>query len=501
MNPITAVGLAASLLIAVVFAVAGIAKLGDQAGTRTAVREFGVPASLGNLFALVLPMAELAVAVLLVNSSTRVIGALGAIALLAIFSVAIAIQVARGRAPKCLCFGQRHSEPVGWKTLARNGVFAVLAVTALTAAAQGDTPSIVAWIGDLDSNTVIALVLAVTLIAVVVAGTIAFISLLRAHGRVLLRLDELERRFTGLGSGTEQEVLPPAIGLEPQSSAPAFAATDTNGARISLAELLEPGLPLLLIFTSRSCGPCKLLLPKVAAWQRELNAQLTVAVASGGNQQESIAEAREYGLERVLVDHDLAIYEAYQASGTPSAVLITPGGKVGSYVAPGAEWIERLLNGAATQETDAPQAFVAAPAPDLTLSGVEGETVAIARLKTKTLLLFWNPGCGFCSSMHDDVLAWERHPPIDAPALVIVSSGDESSVRAEGFSSTVVLDPEFTVGAAFGIGGTPMAILIDGDGQIASAPAAGAEAVFTLAGGRSRGGSGSDARFGARVNQ
>ena len=40
-------GLVAALILAAVFAAAGIAKLGDVDGTRTAVREFGAPEFLG----------------------------------------------------------------------------------------------------------------------------------------------------------------------------------------------------------------------------------------------------------------------------------------------------------------------------------------------------------------------------------------------------------------------------------------------------------------------
>jgi thiol-disulfide isomerase/thioredoxin len=40
------------------------------------------------------------------------------------------------------------------------------------------------------------------------------------------------------------------------------------------------------------------------------------------------------------------------------------------------------------------------------------------------LLVFWNPGCGFCRSMHEDLLAWEDAAQSGAPRLVVVSSGD-----------------------------------------------------------------------------
>jgi thiol-disulfide isomerase/thioredoxin len=121
------------------------------------------------------------------------------------------------------------------------------------------------------------------------------------------------------------------------------------------------------------------------------------------------------------------------------------------------------------------------------LSTLDATPFSFASTHEESLVLFWNPDCGFCSSMRDDLLAWERDQPVDAPRLVVVSSGEVASVRAEGFSSTVVLDPEFIAGTAFGAGGTPMAILLDSAGRVASPLAAGAEAVFALAGGRRRG--------------
>ena len=47
--------------------------------------------------------------------------------------------------------------------------------------------------------------------------------------------------------------------------------------------------------------------------------------------------------------------------------------------------------------------------------------------------------------------------------------------------STVVLDDAFQAGTAFGASGTPMGVLIDADGRIASDVAAGAKAVLDLA--------------------
>ena len=483
-----ALGLLAGLFLAGVFAAAGIAKLADRAGTRTAVREFGAPRSLVGLLAIALPLAELAVAILLLAVPSSPVGAAGALALLVLFSAAIAASLLRGRTPDCHCFGQLHSSPAGWKTLLRNGVLAGLGALALTAGLAGATPSAVAWRDELSGAEIAALALGIALAVVAVAGTLAFLSLTRAYGGALLRLESIERRLASAGIELEEEESRPDIGNEPGTSAPAFAAADVRGALVSLDDLLAPELPLLLFFTSPTCGPCEALLPDVAAWQTAHADRLTIAIADGGEREASLAKAEEHGLQRVIVDHELAIHSAYEAGGTPSAVLVGPDGTISSYVATGADWIERLLEHALTEGADSEEESLplGSPAPELSLYTLDAAPVSFSSTAEESLVLFWNPECGFCSSMRDDLLAWERHPPVDAPRLVVVSSGDEASSRAEGFSSTVVLDPDFSAGEAFGAGGTPMAVLLDSDGRVASPLAAGTEAVFALAGGRGR---------------
>ena len=98
------------------------------------------------------------------------------------------------------------------------------------------------------------------------------------------------------------------------------------------------------------------------------------------------------------------------------------------------------------------------------------------------MLIFWNPGCGFCRSLHEDLLAWEAAPPEGAPALIVVSAGDVVGVKAEGFASTVLLDPEWTVSGALDAAGTPMAVLVSADARIASGVVGGASAVLELLG-------------------
>src|SRR3712207_6801747 len=143
--------LIARLVLAAVFALAGVAKLSDLEGSRKAIMDFGLPAVLASPLALLLPLAELAVAAALIPASTAWWGALGALGLLVLFVVGISINLARGRKPDCHCFGQLHSAPAGWKTLARNGVLAAVAGFVLWEGYDGAGPSAVAWLGALST--------------------------------------------------------------------------------------------------------------------------------------------------------------------------------------------------------------------------------------------------------------------------------------------------------------------------------------------------------------
>jgi thiol-disulfide isomerase/thioredoxin len=100
----------------------------------------------------------------------------------------------------------------------------------------------------------------------------------------------------------------------------------------------------------------------------------------------------------------------------------------------------------------------------------------------ETLVLFWNPGCGFCQQMLPDLKEWEATPPENAPKLLVVSAGSEEANNEMGLTSPVVLDQQFAVGRAFGAGGTPSAVLVDAQGDVASEVAVGAPAVMELAG-------------------
>ena len=119
--------LAARLILAAVFLVSGIAKLFDLQGSKSAMRSFGVPESATRASAILLPIAEIAIALLLLPVVTARWGALLALALLLLFIGGIAYNLSRGRKFECHCFGQLTSSEIGPSTLIRNVVLAAIA--------------------------------------------------------------------------------------------------------------------------------------------------------------------------------------------------------------------------------------------------------------------------------------------------------------------------------------------------------------------------------------
>ena len=508
--------LSARVLLATVFAVAGAAKLADRSGSRRAITDFGLPSSLATPLGILLPLVELTLAAALIPAYTALWGAVGALALLLLFIAGISLNLAQGRKPDCHCFGQLHSAPAGWKTLARNGGLAAVAGFVVWQGWQGDVgPSPIAWLGALSTTQLLLLAGGAVVLGLLVGQWWFLLHLLRQNGRLLVRVEVLEARPAPGGvpqpspNGTQQSQ--PLAGLPVGSEAPSFHLDDLHGETLTLDSVRSSGKAVVLLFTDPNCGPCNALLPEIGRWQQEHQDKLTIALVSRGDPEENRAKAQEHGLQNVLLQEDWEVSEAYEVGGTPSAVLIAHDGKVASPVAGGAESIRGLLSYGVGERAQLPmqpqqpqtegqpcpncgKVHAAAPtveaaqkvgeeAPEVKLPNLEGHTVELADFRGKeTLVLFWNTGCGFCQQMLPDLKEWESQAPKGAPRLVVVSAGSEEANREMGLVSPVLLDQNFATGRGFGASGTPSAVLVDSEGKVASDVAVGAPAVWELAG-------------------
>jgi len=478
--------LAARLLLAAVFIVAGVAKLADLAGARAAVAAFGVPERLAGPIGTLLPFAEIATAILLLPAATARTGATAALLLLLAFSVGIASSISRGEAPDCHCFGQLHSEPTGPRTLARNFGLALLAGFIVV---MGDDagPGLFEALGDLSATAALAILLGLAVIGLLAGGLVAYLQLLGQHGRILLRVDALEKALRSRGIPIPELEQAPAKGIPVGQPAPAFELPDLDGRKVALSSLVAAGRPTLLCFTDPACGPCNAMAPKLGEWQREHSGRLSMAVLTRGGAEANRAKAAEHGIAPMLVQDNREVAELYDAAATPSAVAIDANGRIASTVAAGeaaiAALVARFAKPAVEVVPSGPVAAEGEPVPSLsrTLSGLDGQQASLAgELEDGgRLLLFWDPGCGFCRRMLADVLALEREADMDE--LLVISKGDAGANRQQGFSTPVLLDDSFGLARSVGVRGTPSAVRVDGDGRVASRVAVGAEAVLALA--------------------
>lgn len=127
-------------VLGTVFALAGLAKLPRRAEFEDAVRGYRlVPERAAPPIARWLPVVELAAgALLLLGLGTAAVAALLGV-FLVVFTGAVAINLARGRAIDCGCYGAGPSRTIGRPTLVRNlGLLAMaVVVTAEAPAAFG----------------------------------------------------------------------------------------------------------------------------------------------------------------------------------------------------------------------------------------------------------------------------------------------------------------------------------------------------------------------------
>jgi peroxiredoxin len=138
-------------------------------------------------------------------------------------------------------------------------------------------------------------------------------------------------------------------------------------------------------------------------------------------------------------------------------------------------------------DEDEPQGLaVGAPVPGFRLPDLAGRPVALEDFRGRRVLLVqWSPTCGFCEQLAPELA--ELQPQLRTQGIepVLVSDGDAKPNRRlanrYGLDGPILLQPTDGQVEAFKGQGTPVAYLMDEQGQVAAPLAVGAREVPRLA--------------------
>ena len=181
--------------------------------------------------------------------------------------------------------------------------------------------------------------------------------LLRQNGRMLLRLEELEKRLDELQleeSGSNGDDRSARFGnrslarskikrdgLKAGTPAPYFRLPCLDGTERSLEEFR--GRRVLMVFSDPYCGPCQTLAPHLGKFH-SAQTEISVVMISRGEPKENREKVKEHGLTfPVLLQQRWEISRLYSMFATPMAYLINEQGVILNDVAVGVEPILKLM--------------------------------------------------------------------------------------------------------------------------------------------------------------
>lgn len=156
---------------------------------------------------------------------------------------------------------------------------------------------------------------------------------------IFMLLRQLGIIYLGTAQGVARD------GLSAGARAPDFTLPDLDGRTVTLGDFR--GLPLLLVFGSASCAPCRSLMPDLNAIADERREAVRVLFLCRGGADEARRFARETDVRvPVAVHPDEELPDQYRARVTPFAFLIDAEGIVrGKGLANNRAHLEMLLDG------------------------------------------------------------------------------------------------------------------------------------------------------------
>ena len=244
-------------------------------------------------------------------------------------------------------------------------------------------------------------------------GTWLVYQLARQNGRILLRLESIEKQIGLRAAPRAGAKRREGGGLPLGTVAPDFELPDLTGVRRKLSEFREKNV--LLIFFSPQCGFCTKMAADLAALPVEGgDGRAVPVVVTTGDAEENRKLVERYGIRcLVLLQEQMEVASKFRAQGTPMGYRIDGAGRIASELAVGAEPLLRLATGLAPHQNGSE-----APANGSAPHGAKNDpSLARSRLNRNGLKAgtasstVWRTGCRRStrsSSLTCPAAAWAR---------------------------------------------------------------------------------------------
>jgi len=345
--------------------------------------------------------------------------------------------------------------------------------------------------------------------------------LIRQNGRILLRLEAIDKRLSPRSDDKPKK----ERGLRVGSVAPDFELPDLAGERHKLSKFR--GKDLLLILFNPKCGFCTKMADDLAALplDGETSRAMPVVVTTG-DREDNLQLVGRHGIRcPVLLQKEMEVASQFHAQGTPMGYRIDKEGRIASELTIGAEALLKLAavgrgspdpaqvidrrspehsheraehasaNGAAKLGEKDYRSLAASrlnrkglkageAAPDFRLPRIDGGELSLSDYRgRRVLLVFSDPHCGPCAELAPRLQ--EIHSERPELSVLVISRGDLEENRDKaselGLTFPIVLQKKWEVSLKYAMFATPIGYLIDEQGILASDVAVGIEPILALA--------------------
>jgi peroxiredoxin len=333
--------------------------------------------------------------------------------------------------------------------------------------------------------------------------------LIRQNGRILLRLEAIDKRLAPRGD----DKLKKERGLRIGTVAPDFELPDLAGERHKLSDFR--GKDVLLIFFNPKCGFCTKMADDLARLPLDAdNGRAVPVVVTTGDREDNLQLLGRHGIRcPVLLQNEMEVASQFHAQGTPMGYRIDREGRFASELTIGSEALLKLAerapvippvnrngsdasaNGSAKHGDKDYRSLAASrlnrkglkageAAPDFRLPRIDGGELSLADFRgRRVLLVFSDPHCGPCAELAPRLQ--EIHLERPELGVLVISRGDVEENRDKaselGLSFPIVLQKKWEVSLQYAMFATPIGYFIDEQGILASDVAVGIEPILSLA--------------------